>query len=92
MILADLVLGAGQWKTPAIVIALAALAALVWAYSRAGSQGWVRGLAALLPPLMYLEAQHLWFGLLSDRAAPVPSATRVFISAARCFSAAHAER
>lgn len=48
MILGDLVLGARQWLAPAVVLALIALAALVWAYVRAGTQPWVRGLAAML--------------------------------------------
>ena len=48
MILADLVLGARQWLGVAIALGLIALVLVVWAYSRAGSQTWVRLLAGLL--------------------------------------------
>ncbi len=48
MILAEIVFGAREWLGAAAVLATAALIVLVWAYSRAGSQAWVRALAALL--------------------------------------------
>ncbi|HZN36478.1 MAG TPA: hypothetical protein VFB80_21765, partial [Pirellulaceae bacterium] len=48
MILADLVLGAREWLGAAAALAAVGLAVLLWAYSRSGSQAWVRVLAGLL--------------------------------------------
>ena len=48
MILADITLEGRAWLPLAIVLLVAALGTLVWAYAQARSAAWIRGLAAVL--------------------------------------------
>ena len=48
MILAEVTLGARHWLGGAVLLAVAALAMLVWSYRRGGSRSWVRPVAAVL--------------------------------------------
>ena len=47
-VIAEVTLGARHWLTGAVLLAVAALAVLVWSYRRRGSRSWVSGTALVL--------------------------------------------